>query len=55
LLQSNQQVIQWLNSELTVANAGKPPQSASAPAARLSDVPRSPLIDLSSPAPATGR
>ena len=47
LLQSNQQVIQWLNSELTAANAGKPP---TAPTARLSDVPRSPLIDLSSPA-----
>jgi spindle assembly abnormal protein 6 len=53
LLQSNQQVIQWLNSELTAANAGKPTASAIAGAPpRLSDVPRSPLIDLSSPAPA---
>jgi spindle assembly abnormal protein 6 len=47
LLQSNQQVIEWLNAELTNATAGRPVAAFASSAA-----PRSPLIDLSSPSPA---
>ena len=47
LLQSNQQVIEWLNAELTDATAGRPVAAFASSAA-----PRSPLIDLSSPSPA---
>lgn len=47
LLQSNQQVIEWLNSELNAAALGR----AVAPRPAR-DPPRSPLIDFSSPPPA---
>ena len=48
LLQSNQQVIEWLNRELNEAALGRAPSRAVAPAR---EAPRSPLIDLSSPVP----
>ena len=47
LLQSNQQVIEWLNSELNAAALGRAVKPRPA-----RDPPRSPLIDFSSPPPA---